>query len=107
MKPSPDLSIVIPAFNEEARLLPTLESYLGYCTRTGRRVEMIVVDDGSLDRTSMVVNSFASSHGQVRLIRLAVTLAMQPFANRRRALAMSTRPVRTGTPTASIESTSD
>ena len=32
---------------------------------------------------------------------------MQPFANRRRAFAMSTRPVSTGTPTASIDSTSD
>ena len=38
--------------------------------------------------------------------RLAVRLAMQPLAKRRRALAMSTRPVRTGTPTASIDSTS-
>ena len=57
MKPQPDLSIVIPAFNEEARLGPTLEAYLAYCRRTARRVELIVVDDGSLDRTSVVVNS--------------------------------------------------
>ena len=39
--------------------------------------------------------------------RLAVTLAMQPLAKRRRALAMSTRGVSTGTPTASTLSTSD
>lgn len=71
MKPQPDLSIVVPAFNEEARLGPTLEAYIAYCRRTGRQVEVIVVDDGSLDRTSMVVNSFASSHSDVRLIRLA------------------------------------
>ena len=71
MKPSPDLSIVIPAFNEEARLGPTLESYLGYCRRTARRVEVIVVDDGSLDSTSLVVNSFVSGYPEVRLIRLA------------------------------------
>jgi dolichyl-phosphate beta-glucosyltransferase len=71
MKPSPDLSLVIPAFNEEARLGPTLEAYLGYCRGTARRVELIVVDDGSLDRTSTVVNSFASSYPEVRLIRLA------------------------------------
>ena len=38
--------------------------------------------------------------------RLAVTLAMQPFAKRSRALAMSTRAVSTGTPTASTDSTS-
>jgi dolichyl-phosphate beta-glucosyltransferase len=71
MKPQPDLSIVVPAFNEEARLGPTLDAYLAYCRRTARRVEVIVVDDGSLDRTSAVVNSYAQRHPEVRLIRLA------------------------------------
>jgi dolichyl-phosphate beta-glucosyltransferase len=71
MKPQPELSIVIPAFNEEARLGPTLDAYLAYCRRTARRVEMIVVDDGSLDRTSAVVNSYAGRYPEVRLIRLA------------------------------------
>lgn len=71
MKQQPELSIVIPAFNEEARLGPTLDAYLGYCRQTARRVELIVVDDGSLDRTSAVVNSFARRYPEVRLIRLA------------------------------------
>ena len=71
MKPRPDLSIVIPAFNEEARLGPTLRDYVAYCRRTGRRVELIVVDDGSLDRTSVVVNTLESEFPEVRLIRLA------------------------------------
>jgi dolichyl-phosphate beta-glucosyltransferase len=71
MRPQPDLSIVIPAFNEEARLGRTLEEYLAYCRRTKRQVEVIVVDDGSLDQTSMVVNAFAREHPEVRLIRLA------------------------------------
>jgi dolichyl-phosphate beta-glucosyltransferase len=71
MKRLPDLSIVIPAFNEEARLGPTLDGYLAYCRQTARRVEVIVVDDGSLDRTSAVVNSYTRRHPEVRLIRLA------------------------------------
>jgi dolichyl-phosphate beta-glucosyltransferase len=71
MRPQPDLSIVIPAYNEEARLGRTLDDYLAYCSRSRRRVELIVVDDGSLDRTSVVVNSCAASHPEVRLIRLA------------------------------------
>jgi dolichyl-phosphate beta-glucosyltransferase len=71
MRTQPDLSIVIPAYNEEARLGPTLEGYLAYCRQSGRKVELIVVDDGSLDRTSVVVNSFATRYPEVRLIRLA------------------------------------
>ena len=71
MRPQPDLSIVIPAFNEEARLGPTLRDYLAYCRDSRRAVELIVVDDGSLDRTSAVVNHCASEHPEIRLIRLA------------------------------------
>ncbi len=71
MKPRPDLSIVIPAFNEEARLGPTLRDYVAYCRRTRRHTELIVVDDGSLDRTSVVVNTLESEFPEVRLIRLA------------------------------------
>ena len=71
MRLQPDLSIVIPAFNEEARLEPTLRAYMSYCRETARRAELIVVDDGSLDRTSQVVNGFAARNPEVRLIRLA------------------------------------
>jgi dolichyl-phosphate beta-glucosyltransferase len=71
MKPRPDLSIVIPAFNEEARVGPTLRDYAAYCRQAARRVELIVVDDGSLDRTSAVVNELASQYPEIRLIRLA------------------------------------
>ena len=71
MKPPPDLSIVIPAYNEEARVGPTLRNYVAYCRRGKRRVELLVVDDGSLDRTSAVVNAVASEYPEIRLIRLA------------------------------------
>jgi dolichyl-phosphate beta-glucosyltransferase len=71
MRPRPDLSIVIPAFNEEARLGPTLRDYVAYCRRGARRVELLVVDDGSLDRTNVVVNELASEYPEIRLIRLA------------------------------------
>jgi dolichyl-phosphate beta-glucosyltransferase len=71
MKQRLDLSIVIPAFNEEARVGPTLRDYVGYCRAGGRHVEIIVVDDGSLDRTSAVVNALSSEFPEIRLIRLA------------------------------------
>jgi len=71
MRPQPDLSIVIPAYNEADRLTPTLRDYVAYCDASGRAAEVIVVDDGSLDATSVVVERFAAEHPQVRLIRLA------------------------------------
>jgi dolichyl-phosphate beta-glucosyltransferase len=71
MRPQPDLSIVVPAFNEEDRLEPALRSYLGYCRATARSVELIVVDDGSVDRTSLLVEQLAGELPELRLIRLA------------------------------------
>jgi dolichyl-phosphate beta-glucosyltransferase len=71
MNPRPDLSIVIPAFNEETRVGPTLRDYVAYCRGRRLRSELIVVDDGSLDRTSAVVNSAAAEFSEIRLIRLA------------------------------------
>jgi dolichyl-phosphate beta-glucosyltransferase len=71
MRQHPDLSIVIPAYNEEARLEPTLRAYLGYCRETGRTAEIIVVDDGSRDGTSATVERLADECDELRLIRLA------------------------------------
>src|SRR3954471_15541942 len=71
MRVHPDLSIVIPAYKEETRLGPTLRSYLDYCRNAGRSVEVTVVDDGSLDGTSQVVETLAGTYPELRLIRLA------------------------------------
>ena len=67
---SVDLSIVIPAFNEGERLPATLRSLLQYLDRDGRYAEVIVVDDGSRDDTSMQVRQFEVADHRVRLIRL-------------------------------------
>ena len=50
----PDLSIVIPAFNEETRLPSSLESVAAFLSqrREPLSVEVVVVDDGSADRTA-------------------------------------------------------
>jgi dolichyl-phosphate beta-glucosyltransferase len=54
-----DLSIVIPAYNEAARLGPTLERILGYLAGQADAGEILVVDDGSTDGTAEVAESFA------------------------------------------------
>ncbi len=48
---APHLSIVIPAYDEEQRIGPTLEAILAYTRRVTYPVEILVVDDGSRDRT--------------------------------------------------------
>src|SRR5262245_8717457 len=67
---SPELSIVVPAYNEASRILPYLRSIVHYLTRRSRRFEIIVVDDGSLDQTSAVVQDFARHLSTIRLLRL-------------------------------------
>jgi dolichyl-phosphate beta-glucosyltransferase len=66
----PALSIVIPAFNEEARLPPYLRSVLAYLERRDGPWEVIVVDDGSRDRTAAIVCDLARPSPLLRLIAL-------------------------------------
>lgn len=66
-----DLSVVIPAYNEEGRLGPTLAAYDAYLLAAKRRAELIVVDDGSSDGTSAVARGMVARYAEIRLIRLA------------------------------------
>jgi dolichyl-phosphate beta-glucosyltransferase len=68
---APDLSIVIPAYNEQSRLGPTVRDAAEYCRGEGRTFELIIVDDGSRDGTSAVGRRLAEEFPEVRLIRLA------------------------------------
>ena len=54
----PELSAVIPVYNEEARIGPTLEAAIRYLKSKRLRAEILVVDDGSKDRTLEVVGKF-------------------------------------------------
>jgi glycosyltransferase involved in cell wall biosynthesis len=63
-----DLSIVIPAFNEELRLPKTLASVIAYLQARPYRAEIIVVDDGSSDRTAQIVNDCRQQYPALRLI---------------------------------------
>jgi dolichyl-phosphate beta-glucosyltransferase len=66
--PIPELSIVIPAYNEESRIVPTLQQIYDFVGSVLGDFEVIVVDDGSTDRTAELVLAFASDHPRTRLI---------------------------------------
>jgi dolichyl-phosphate beta-glucosyltransferase len=64
----PTYSIVIPAYNESARLGATLEKVLAYMHAQGWDAEVIVVNDGSRDNTAEIVRSAASKDSALRLV---------------------------------------
>jgi len=65
----PELSVVVPAFNEAKRLPPTLRAIDRYLREGGHRGELIVVDDGSTDETADLVTALVSEGLAARLIR--------------------------------------
>ena len=65
---NPEISIVIPSYNEELRLPVTLEKIAGYLPSLGGETEILVVDDGSKDRTAEVAESFRRIFPNLRVI---------------------------------------
>jgi dolichyl-phosphate beta-glucosyltransferase len=69
--PSPNdvqLSIVIPAFNEQARLPRTVLETIHWCTSKGLKFEVIIADDGSSDQTLKLARLFEESDSRVRAL---------------------------------------
>ncbi|WP_150290557.1 glycosyltransferase family 2 protein [Sphingobium estronivorans] len=60
------ISVIIPAYNAEATIGHTLSSALA---QTGVELEVIVVDDGSTDRTAELVEAVSRRDGRIRLLR--------------------------------------
>ncbi|MFC3573730.1 glycosyltransferase family 2 protein [Streptomyces yaanensis] len=66
-----DLSVVVPAYNEEERLGPTLDAIVGYLRENEGRFgewEVVVVDDGSTDGTRDVVTAASARERRVQLV---------------------------------------
>jgi len=68
----PFLSIVIPAYNEEQRLPRTLEEVFAFLQRQPYTSEVLVVDNGSADRTLEIAQSYALKYSNLRVIHEAV-----------------------------------
>ena len=66
----PLLSVVIPAFNESARIVATLDELARYLEAQEYDSEVIVVDDGSMDDTADLVRRWASDRSDTFLVRI-------------------------------------
>ena len=66
----PTLSVIVPAFNEEVRLPPTLRRIREFCDGMERAYEVLVIDDGSRDGTRWAAEGAASVWPQLQVISL-------------------------------------
>ncbi len=66
----PLVSIVIPAHNEERRLVPSLEKIDAFLKSQPYTVEVVVVENGSHDRTAEVGREFAKTHPYVHVMQV-------------------------------------
>jgi len=67
---APDLSIVIPVYNEEENLPLLWPEIREVLAPTGLAYEVIFVDDGSRDRSAEIVRAFREEDSRARLVRL-------------------------------------
>ncbi len=65
----PRISIVIPAYNESARIGNALREVLRCVHERSWHAEILVVNDGSTDGTASIVEEFAHLHPEVRLLK--------------------------------------
>lgn len=65
---NPSLSIVIPAYNEEESLNYVLKDTIRDLPKYVKDHEIIVVDDGSIDKTPQIADSFAKKYKRVRVV---------------------------------------
>ena len=69
---SPQLSVVVPAFNEQPNLAPLVERLVGAIgPLLGTAYEIILVDDGSSDDTPAAVSALRAQHPNLQYVRLA------------------------------------
>ncbi len=71
MSNAPELSIVVPCYNEEAVLERTLQRLNSVCEEHNYDAEFVLVDDGSRDATWQLLSTAANNSGRVTAIKLS------------------------------------
>jgi hypothetical protein len=96
---APHLSLIIPAHNEERRLPSALAQLQSFVIAHHLDIELLVVDNGSTDETSAVVQRAAQAFAELQLVRtdragkgLAVRLVSPARRGKRSSSVMPTSP---------------
>ncbi len=63
-----NLSVVVPAYNETQRILPSIAAIVQYLDQHHPDFEVVVVDDGSSDGTAQLVQETFAADGRVRVL---------------------------------------
>lgn len=66
--PTHDISVVIPAYNEEREIVPVVMSVVAYLSGRFARAEIVIVDDGSTDATASQLQSLSLTKPELRII---------------------------------------
>jgi glycosyltransferase involved in cell wall biosynthesis len=67
--PTPYLSLIIPAHNEETRLPDTLQQVMAYCERPTYSIEVLIIENGSQDHTFQIAQDFAANNPLLRVLQ--------------------------------------
>ncbi len=67
-QPEPLLSLIIPAYNEERRLPRSLDKIIAFVLEQPEPMEVLIVENGSTDRTTEVAERYAASHPFIRVL---------------------------------------
>ncbi|MDO8537783.1 MAG: glycosyltransferase [archaeon] len=62
------ISLIIPAYNEEKRLLPVMQNYYDYLKKNFKEFELIIVPNNCADNTPKIAQEFAKKNKNVKVI---------------------------------------
>ncbi|MGH3015878.1 MAG: glycosyltransferase, partial [Gaiellaceae bacterium] len=76
--PLPEITLVVPVFNEEATLEEVYRRATATLEKLGRPYELIIVDDGSRDGTWAIVERLAAQDARLRAVRFKRNFGQHP-----------------------------
>jgi polyisoprenyl-phosphate glycosyltransferase len=69
--PKPEISVVVPCYNEEIVLPETMRRLTAVLEQLGRAYEIVCVDDGSRDQTPRVLADLHAADARIRVVRMS------------------------------------